>query len=426
MIRVLKTLETEKHRLRQVNANDRSHAGRHPDGRIRRSIPARRLCGSQTSAGYRRQAPYRASSYEIPAEWRFVFIVNEDQLQKTSLAEVLRALRPHAEIAAIQTHKKGPVFTLLQGASVIADDMPTLVNYCDFSFPGTSAISPISFQPGSRWGDPLLPWFPSSLPREHPVRLLPETEGRVLEVRRKGISRRTASRNTLLREPTTSPPGTAQTIWTDRPGEGPLHKRRILRQRCYNPMIDDGKRIFVHEIPFMLQWGTPEDLEDYLYWHRLFETWNSQVQRPQKGPCASSCRWPAWDRVSRISNAPTADPGPGAAHVPHGHELPPTLEEKTGFSGSHGIGGGRAFLRRGGIIALEKPTQGQADSTLAALNAVDPEDPVLVSACDHGFYGTRRPGAAFGTEAGRGSLRTARLSGSAENTRLLFLFRNGP
>ena len=39
----------------------------------------------------------------------------------------------------------------------------------------------------------------------------------------------------------------------------------------YNALIKDEKRALIYEIPFFLQWGTPEDLEDYVYWHRVFE-----------------------------------------------------------------------------------------------------------------------------------------------------------
>jgi len=325
---------------------------------------------------------------KFPAEWRFVFIVNEDQLQKTSLAEVLRALRPHAEIAAIQTHKKGPVFTLLQGASVIADDMPTLVNYCDFSF--SWDVGDFTDFVSARKADGAILCYRGFHPHCLGNTLYAycrETEGRVLEVREKGHF--TPDR---LQEYASS--GTyyfASGGLLKQYGRIALEKGLSINGEyyvsvVYNPMIDDGKRIFVHEIPFMLQWGTPEDLEDYLYWHRLFETWNSQVQRPAEG--SLRLVMPMAGLGSRFQNFQCPKPLIPVLGRPMYRTamsfLPPSkkkpvlvvrteLEEAVRSSGE------------AEIIALEKPTQGQADSTLAALNAVDPEDPVLVSACDHGF-----------------------------------------
>ena len=53
----------------------------------------------------------------------------------------------------------------------------------------------------------------------------------------------------------------------------------------YNALIRDGKKALVYDIPFFLQWGTPEDLEDYVYWHRVFETFATwKKEWPAQGP----------------------------------------------------------------------------------------------------------------------------------------------
>ena len=35
-------------------------------------------------------------------------------------------------------------------------------------------------------------------------------------------------------------------------------------------MIQDGLKIQVYELNHFMQWGTPEDLEEYLYWKEIF------------------------------------------------------------------------------------------------------------------------------------------------------------
>ena len=38
----------------------------------------------------------------------------------------------------------------------------------------------------------------------------------------------------------------------------------------YNELIKNNLRVFIYEIPFFLQWGTPDDLKEYLYWSEYF------------------------------------------------------------------------------------------------------------------------------------------------------------
>ena len=38
----------------------------------------------------------------------------------------------------------------------------------------------------------------------------------------------------------------------------------------YNYMIQDNKKIKSYDIPYFMQWGTPQDLEEYIYWKEIF------------------------------------------------------------------------------------------------------------------------------------------------------------
>ena len=35
-------------------------------------------------------------------------------------------------------------------------------------------------------------------------------------------------------------------------------------------MIQDNKKIKIYDIPYFMQWGTPQDLEEYIYWKEIF------------------------------------------------------------------------------------------------------------------------------------------------------------
>src|SRR5262249_17173891 len=62
----------------------------------------------------------------------FIFLCNQDHLETTPLAAVLKALRPDADIVAEAAHKHGPVWSILEASAHIKDDGPVMVNYCDF------------------------------------------------------------------------------------------------------------------------------------------------------------------------------------------------------------------------------------------------------------------------------------------------------
>jgi NDP-sugar pyrophosphorylase family protein len=68
----------------------------------------------------------------FPGEENFVFLCNQDHLATTPLGAVLRKLKPSAEVVAVASHKKGPVWSIIDAATHIADDEPVIVNYCDF------------------------------------------------------------------------------------------------------------------------------------------------------------------------------------------------------------------------------------------------------------------------------------------------------
>jgi len=63
---------------------------------------------------------------------KFTFICNQDHLEQTDLANVLKQLAPNGEIISIAPHKKGPVYAVSQCFDRISDDEEVIVNYCDF------------------------------------------------------------------------------------------------------------------------------------------------------------------------------------------------------------------------------------------------------------------------------------------------------
>ena len=68
----------------------------------------------------------------FPNEDKFTFICNSKHLLETNMREVLKSIKPNANIVEIPNHKKGPVYAVSLVEDLIDDDEEVIVNYCDF------------------------------------------------------------------------------------------------------------------------------------------------------------------------------------------------------------------------------------------------------------------------------------------------------
>ncbi|MFI5361781.1 MAG: NTP transferase domain-containing protein [Elusimicrobiota bacterium] len=329
---------------------------------------------------------------KFPRDWRFVFVCNEEHLKTTRLSQVLLAAAPEAEIVAIAPHKLGPVHTVREGFRALRDDLPTFVNYCDFSFSWDPAHF-LDFAALTECDGALLCYRGF-----HPHALSPtlyaycrEEGGRVKEVREKGHftpdrSREYASSGTYF----FGSGALARKYFAVAEDSGPNHKGEYYVSLVYNPMIADGLDVRVYEIPRFLQWGTPEDLEDYLYWHRAFERLAHEEAPPPSGP---RLVMPMAGLGSRFAAGGTPKPLipvagrpmflAARARLPCGPARPVVVLRRELEADV------RAAAGDAELVVLDAPTSGQAETTLAAAPALATYEPVLVSACDHGLLWDR-------------------------------------
>ena len=67
----------------------------------------------------------------FPGNHNFIFICNAEHMEKTNMRQVLTTLKPEAKIVTISPHRLGPVQTILAAKDHIADELATLICYCD-------------------------------------------------------------------------------------------------------------------------------------------------------------------------------------------------------------------------------------------------------------------------------------------------------
>jgi NDP-sugar pyrophosphorylase family protein len=333
---------------------------------------------------------------KFPKHWSFVFICNQDHLRTTPLRAVLKKLAPKGQIVSIAPHKRGPVHAVLEAASAIQDREPTIINYCDFSFVWDSDHFE-QFVSRSRCDGAVLCYRGF-----HPQYLRPtlyaycrEENGQILEIKEKGHftpDRRqefASSGSYYFRTGALAKRFCRETIRRDLSMNGEYYMSLV-----YNPMIEAGLNVRVYEIPQFLQWGTPEDLEDYLYWHRTFEFWNRYPPRATT-PRAPRLMMPMAGMGTRFSQ----EGFPPKAFVPVLQRpmflsamryLPASTEKPVVITLQEHAPAAREHAPQADLIALDKPTEGQAITCLIAEKHFDPGEAALISSCDHGLLWNER------------------------------------
>jgi dTDP-glucose pyrophosphorylase len=157
----------------------------------------------------------------------------------------------------------------------------------------------------------------------------------------------------------------------------------------YIPILKKGKKVSLFPLQKFMQWGTPEDLEEFLYWSSKFQ---QLVKLELSG--------------NVLGTAIVLAAGAGKRFVDMGYELPKPIlpvsgstvlkQVVKGLSASHNVIVGRAddnvgakeieglCVRNGfGYLELQSLSSGQADTARFALEKLDLDDqPVTIAACD--------------------------------------------
>lgn len=161
-------------------------------------------------------------------------------------------------------------------------------------------------------------------------------------------------------------------------------------------MKRDNLAIGVFEIEKMLQWGTPRDLEEYLMWSDYF-LHRKPKNKEQIDTCSTTLILPMAGAGSRFFNVGFETPKPlllveGEPMVIRAVEcLPPVSKRIFICQNSHLNNYPIAEqietkYPESTIIGIDHITEGQACTCELALNHVDPDAPLMISACDNGVY----------------------------------------
>jgi NDP-sugar pyrophosphorylase family protein len=228
----------------------------------------------------------------FPGETNFVFICNREHLETTKLRSILEECKPGARIVPIEPHKKGPVYAVSQCFDLIDDEDEIVVNYCDFYSDWDYAD--FLKDTHERKAEGCVPSYRGF----HPHMLGTDNYAFIKDEDRwlKAIQEKKPFSDDRMAEYASN--GTyyfrhgrhvkkyfAELMEQDIQVNGEFYVSMV-----YNLLVRDGLPVSVYEVPHMLQWGTPNDLEEYQKWSDYFRCAVQQERNGSSSDVASDTK----------------------------------------------------------------------------------------------------------------------------------------
>ncbi len=208
----------------------------------------------------------------FPGEEDVVFICNEEHLGTTDIVSVLKALKPSCTIITVPGKQKGPVAALVHAFGVIDDDEDVMVSYCDFTQDWDyAAFKAVARTKQFAGAVPAYTGFHPHLLRKNLYAGIIADENNVMQA--------IQEKHCFTENPEDSYHSSGVYYFAS----GKLLKRyaneliesganlngEYYASMMYPLVLRDNLSVFVPKVTAFMQWGTPEDLEEYEAWSRL-------------------------------------------------------------------------------------------------------------------------------------------------------------
>ncbi len=211
----------------------------------------------------------------FPGENDFLFICREDHMEQYDLVNLLNKLKPGSTIIGIPPHKYGPVYAVLQAENLVKDDEPIMVSYCDYFMNWNYADFKKEVAQTPQAGNVICytGFHPHLLHKNVYAGCLVGDDGFLTKIQEK----HSFEANKMLGHHS----GGAYYFES---GNLLKHYFKDIIEKdiningeyyvsmVYELMLNDNRKVGVYDkVEHFCQWGTPEDLEEYLYWSSVFK-----------------------------------------------------------------------------------------------------------------------------------------------------------
>ncbi len=331
----------------------------------------------------------------FPGESNFIFICNKEHILTSPMLDILNKYCPDGRIVTIDPHKKGPVYAVSQAFDIINNDEPAIINYCDFTcywdyrdFKSRVLSSEVAGSIPSYKG-----FHPHSLGTTNYAYLRAENN-LLIEIQEK----KPFTNNRMDEYASSGTYYFASGSYLKKYCQSLIDQDitvggEFYCSLVYNLMVQDGLRVGVHEIEHFMQWGTPEDVEEYLRWSDTFKALsNKEYLHPQTTD--GSLLIPMAGKGSRFKDLGYSTPKPliQVSSKPMVIQALQSLPSNTNnifvcldeHERKYQLRSTlNSFKSDVSVVLLEKVSDGQATSALAGLQYTEPDKPITISACDH-------------------------------------------
>jgi NDP-sugar pyrophosphorylase family protein len=210
----------------------------------------------------------------FPGEQDLIFICNEDHLEDANyhMEDILRQYCPAGRIVAIPPHKLGPIYAVSQVEHLIDPERPVVVNYCDFTcywdwqhfklfVAATRCEGAIPAYKG---------FHPHTLGSTN-YAYMRESDGWVQDIQEKQpytdkrMDEFASSGTYYFASGTIMSAAFRATLEQDLNVGGEYYV-----SLAYKPLLAAKRAIAVYPLQHFMQWGTPEDVKEYMDWSAAF------------------------------------------------------------------------------------------------------------------------------------------------------------
>ncbi len=333
----------------------------------------------------------------FPGERDITFICNEEHLKTPEfrMEEILMRAAPSARIAPIASRKLGPIDAVLRGVPELDPGKPTIVNYCDFACVWDwTDFKSFAAETQCAGAIPCYRGF-------HPHSL---GSTFYAYVRERGLWAYDIQEKKPYTDDPSSEFASSGTYYFDSGRRMKTAFEETMRREllvngeyyvsmAYKPLFERGEKVAVYEIPQFMQWGTPEDFEEYKRWSDLFRALGQDRAAPPS--FGGSVLVPAAGLGARFAKEGFDKPKPlidvsgtpmvvrAIEDLPRGertrvvlrHDLPQVEQ----------VGAAVRELTGADTLLLDKLTDGQARTCLLGLQGLDETAPLTIGACDNGL-----------------------------------------
>ena len=325
-----------------------------------------------------------------PQDSEFLFIINEDHAKDQELVDYLDELDiDRLSICSVPVHKKGPVYSIKEFEHHIEDDEQVVVNYCDFSMKWDYDAFEQFVNDNQCDGCVVCytGFHPHMLGSDNYAFCQVDVHHQISEIREK----EPFTDNKMTEFASTGTYYFKKGSYVKKYFKELIERDINIKGEYYvslvhNLLIEDGLTNLVYEIPHMLQWGTPLDLD-------MYQKWSDYYRRVMEG-----------QKEVTIPNCVTAFPmaGFGSRFRQEGYWVPKPCIEVNGHymmdralrclpKTERVVLGARTEHRDllplhdyGDVVWLDEVLPGQACTTERILREIEPDKSFLVSACDNG------------------------------------------